>query len=271
MSKVALIDGDPLVYISACAVEQSTYSTPDGELFPTLAPARKHCDVIGCSHTEIERQVEAEPKANVLHIVKTMLERCVVRTGADDARVWLSGNKIPTFRDKEASIKPYKGNRDGYKPFHYNTVRDYLVDKWDAQVAHGIEADDALGIEMCANGNRDVICTIDKDLDMIPGMHYNYQKDKFHSINELQSYYRFYRQLLTGDAVDNIPGIYGLGPKSADKILAGALTEEDMFWRVLERYSEAPEYSGTVYDAFVENGILLWIMREVGDEWKPKW
>lgn len=271
MSKVALIDGDPLVYITACAVEQSTYATPDGELFPTPAPARKHCDKIGCSHTEIERQVEAEPKSHVLHLVKNIVERTLNKTAAKGFEVFLSGNDIPTFRDKEATIKPYKGNREGYKPFHYHTVRNYLERKYSATVVNGIEADDALGIAMCQGGNTDVICTIDKDLDMIPGMHYNYKTEKFHSTNDLQAYYAFYRQLLTGDTVDNIPGIYNLGPKTADKILAGCMTEEDMFWRVLQTYSEAPDYGGNVYEGFVENGKLLWIQREHGDIWKPKW
>lgn len=271
MSKVALIDGDPIVYITAFAAEKSTYATPDGEVFATPAPARKHCDTIGCSHTDIDRQVEAEPKSHVLRLVKVMLERTMDNTGAGSHAIFLSGNDIPTFRDTSATIKPYKGNRQSYRPFHYDTVREYLKDRWDADEVHGIEADDALGIVMCANGNKDVICTIDKDLDMIPGMHYNYSTNKFHSISELQGYYRFYRQMLTGDTVDNIPGIYGVGPKSADTALQGLMTEEDMFWAVLEQYSLAPEYSGAAYDAFLENGELLWIMREVGDVWKPKW
>jgi hypothetical protein len=271
MAKAALIDGDPIVYITAFAAEQSTYTTPDGEVLSTKGKAQKHCDSIGVAHTEINRIVEAEPKAHVLHLVKNIMERTMDRTGAGEYRVWLSGNTIPTFRDKVATIRPYKGHRDSYKPFHYDNVRKYLIDRWDAEVAHGIEADDALGIEMCANGNKDIICTIDKDLDMIPGEHYNYQKDSFHAVNDIQAYRRFYRQMLTGDPVDNIPGIYGVGPKRADSILEDAWTEEDMFWCVLESYSEAPEYSGIVYESFVENGMLLWIQREIGDIWKPKW
>jgi hypothetical protein len=271
MGKVALIDGDPLVYISAFAAEKSTYATPDGTVFATPAPARKHCDTLGCPHTDIERQVEAEPKSHVLRLVKVMLERTMDRTGATSHEVWLSGNTIPTFRDTTATILPYKGNRASYKPFHYNTVRDYLINRWDAEVSHGIEADDCLGIRMCSGGNKDVICTIDKDLDMIPGMHYNYQKDDFHSVSQRRAYYSFYRQLLTGDKVDNIPGLYNVGPKTADATLAGCMTEEDMFWKVLQCYSDAPEYAGFAYDAFLENGVLLWIMREVGERWKPKW
>jgi hypothetical protein len=90
-------------------------------------------------------------------------------------------------------------------------------------------------------------------------------------ISPMQGLYRFYEQLLTGDKVDNIPGIYGMGPVGASAVLEGCFTEEDMFWAVLDAYEKAPEYKGKCYPAFVENAQLLWIMREVGDIWQPKW
>lgn len=267
----ALIDGDPIVYITACAVEESTYTTPDGEVFGTPKVAKQHCELIGCDPNEINRIVEAEPKSHVLHLVKNIIQRTLDKTAASEYQIFLSSNTVPTFRDTAATIKPYKGNREGYKPFHYATVRDYLVTRWDAEVVAGIEADDALGIAMCENDNKDVICTIDKDLDMIPGMHYNYKTEKFHATNDLQAMYCFYRQLLTGDSVDNIPGIYNMGPKTADKILTGKMTEEDMYWAALQAYAEAPEYAGFYWDALYENGALLWIQRERGQIWSPKW
>jgi hypothetical protein len=271
MGQTALIDGDPLVYICGFAVESAVHETPDGEVFPTPAPARKHCEAIGCDPNEINRIVEAEPKSHVLHLVKNYITRTLDKTSATDYRLFLSGNEVPTFRDLAATIQPYKGNRAGVRPFHYDTIRDYMVDVWEAEVVHTIEADDAMGIAMCGGGNKDVICTIDKDLDMIPGMHYNYQTEKFRAINDLQAMYSFYRQLLTGDPVDNIAGIRNMGPKTADKLLAGKMTEEDMFWTVLQAYVEAPEYYKGYWDALYENGALLWIMREANDVWTPPW
>ena len=168
----ALVDGDVLVYICGFAAEDTVYSTPDGLIFSTMGQAVKHCN-----SNEIERLVEAEPLSHVLYLVKNALKRIKDRTGARVIKVYLSGKG--NFRNDIATIKPYKGNRSSVKPFHYNNIRDYLVNRWNAEVVDGIEADDALGI----NQSKDsCICTIDKDLDMVPGYHYNFQKDRLYDV-----------------------------------------------------------------------------------------
>ncbi len=60
--------------------------------------------------------------------------------------------------------------------------------------------------------------SIDKDLDMIRGWHYNFIKDKKYFIDDQQAIKHFYTQILTGDRVDNIIGLRGIGPKKAEKI-----------------------------------------------------
>lgn len=271
MSRVALIDGDPIVYITAFAAEQSVYETPDGEVHSTKGKAEKHCEIIGADKTEVNRVVEAEEKSHVLRLVKNIIKSTIEKTGASDVEIVLSGNAVPIFRDGIATIKKYKGTRQAYKPFHYKNVRDYMIKTWGASVVDGIEADDAIGIMQYKGNCKDVVCTIDKDLNMIEGLHYNYQTQAMFDISKMQALYRFHEQILTGDTVDNIPGIYRMGPVGAAKVLEGCLTEEDMFWAVLNAYEEAPEYRGNCYPAFVENAQLLWIMREVGDIWQPKW
>lgn len=67
------------------------------------------------------------------------------------------------------------------------------------------------------NLEKTVICTKDKDLDMISGLHYNWTKDKEpYEVSEQQALKAFYSQLLTGDRVDNIQGIKGIGNKKAE-------------------------------------------------------
>ena len=87
-----------------------------------------------------------------------------------------------------------------------------------------MEADDLVSIwahEALDRKEEYVICGIDKDLLQIPGHHYNYGKDTWQLINEEEALHNLYIQCLTGDNTDNIPGLKGIGPKKAQKILAG--------------------------------------------------
>ena len=103
-----------------------------------------------------------------------------------------------------------------------NYLHKYAVSKGAIQ-ADGMEADDLVSIwahEALENKEEYVICGIDKDLLQIPGHHYNYGKDTWQLINEEEALHNLYIQCLTGDATDNIPGLKGIGPKKAEKILA---------------------------------------------------
>lgn len=167
------------------------------------------------------------------------------------------------FRDSIAKTKPYKGNRTQPKPKHLKTVRGYLMDAWGFVLTQNQEADDAMGIE-AYNSEPDsyIICTTDKDLNMIRGWHYNPMKNMKFWIDESETLKHFYTQLLTGDRVDNIPGLYGIGPKKAEKILKDAKTEQQMFEAVLEAYDGNIEY-------LTEQGQLLWIRRQENEIWQP--
>jgi 5'-3' exonuclease len=70
----------------------------------------------------------------------------------------------------------YKANRkDMQRPKWLQVVREHLVTDWKATVTDGIEADDAMGIAQCTEHDGDsMICSIDKDMLMIPGHHYNF-------------------------------------------------------------------------------------------------
>jgi 5'-3' exonuclease len=97
--------------------------------------------------------------------------------------------------------------------------------------ATGREADDLLRIwaNQCRRVGKDyVVCTIDKDLRMIPGKYYNMNKEKMEEISEFLAMQLYYQQIISGDPTDNIPGIPGLGPKKAQKFISEALTEEEM-------------------------------------------
>lgn len=261
--ETALIDGDPIVYICGFAAEESTYASEDGTVHATKGQAEVYSRAKGLRTNGITRMVEAEPKSHALYLVKNLLLRAKDNTGATDYRVFLSGTS--NFRDKIATIRPYKGTRSNIKPYHYQNIRDYLIDSWDAEVVEDIEADDALGINQT---NDSVICTIDKDLDNIPGYHYNYQTNKLYEVSERRATYNFYRQLLMGDTVDNIQGVPGIGKKRSAEMLDECVDEESMYWTCLCEYVK--KYDKPM-EALIENGRLLWILRERGEIWEPKW
>ena len=111
-----------------------------------------------------------------------------------------------------------------------------------------------------------VICSRDKDLHMIPGWHYTWsagaQKEKpLWWQDETGALRCFYRQLLTGDSTDNIPGLYGVGPSSSCVKRIGTLNNElDMFRTCYEEYEKR---FGSYAEQFIkENADLLWILRE---------
>jgi hypothetical protein len=164
------------------------------------------------------------------------------------------------FRNDVAVTQPYKGNRkDTEKPVHYHALRNYLVDSWGAYVSEGMEADDMLAIRATELGDDSVIVTLDKDLDQVKGWHYNFAKKIKYYVTEEEGLLSFYKQFLTGDTVDNIKGVDGIGPKKASKLLEDK-TEGEM-WEVIV------EHLG--YDRAVENGHLLYMLRTQDDRWSP--
>jgi len=180
----------------------------------------------------------------------------------DDFLGYITGSS--NFRYQIANEKEYKGNRsDARKPNHYESLRNYLTEKWGFELVEGEEADDAIGI--AAYGMRAgafCIMSLDKDLDMLRGWHYNFVKDILYYITEAEAIKNFYTQILTGDRVDNIPGLHGIGPKKAEKILKDCHNERQLFAAVLEAYEDNLEL-------LTERAQLLWIRRKKDQIWLP--
>lgn len=121
----------------------------------------------------------------------------------------------------------YKANRKELDPEireRLNYLYQHSIDKWNAVPADGMEADDLVCIwayEAREKEEQYVICGIDKDLKQIPGNHFNYGKRTWDFVDDDKADLCLMLQALTGDGTDNIPGITGVGPKKAEKILSG--------------------------------------------------
>jgi hypothetical protein len=179
-----------------------------------------------------------------------------------DFEFYITGKGEPNFREAIAVTQPYKGNRSGTKkPEHLQALRDRLVNYWSAVVAKGEEADDLISKRMTQLGDNCICISIDKDLDTVQGWHYNFRKQDLYYVDADEALYNFYHQLLTGDRVDNIQGVQGIGPKKADKLLAELTTEQEM-WDV------CVEAHGSV-DRALEDAILLHMRRKDNEIWQP--
>jgi hypothetical protein len=179
-----------------------------------------------------------------------------------DYKIYLTGNN--NFRYDVAVSYPYKGNRTTEKPTNLSYIRRYLIDQWDAVLVHNEEADDAIAI--AATGNPDtVIVSIDKDFLQVPGTHYNMNNGLVTVVNDVDGLRFFYKQILTGDRVDNIVGIKGIGPKRASALIDGLTTEEEMYKTVVDTYKE----HNMDVDRVIENAKLLWLRRYEGQTWEP--
>jgi len=208
---------------------------------------------------------ENEDEWIALARVDTHMESILGTVGADSYRAFLSGQD--NFR---YTVNPqYKANRkDLQDPRHREACKHHLVVNWKAEITEGYEADDALGIHQTADT---VICSIDKDLDMIPGIHYSWpilrggnvvREGKIYEVSEIDGLRSFYRSILVGDRTDNIFGIDGIGPVKAAKHINHLFTEEEMLNKVAELYGED-------MDRLYMNAKCLWIQREEHKQWTP--
>jgi hypothetical protein len=204
---------------------------------------------------------ENEPESIAMARCSEFIEDLILFNGFGEYQGYLTGKT--NFRNEIAVTAPYKGNRKSAKPKHYQLLRDYMESAWSFTMIEDQEADDAIGIaayemevgEYC-------ICSIDKDLDMLRGDHYNFVKDERYFITEEEGIKNFYKQLLMGDRVDNIIGIKGIGTVKAERLLKECKNENEMYLAILEAYDGNAE-------RVLENGRLLWIRRQPRQLWTP--
>lgn len=154
-------------------------------------------------------------------IIASTLRKISTATGIHEMRIYLSGQD--NYRYEVAKTKPYKGNRVGMiHPEFLNHCKEHLVQKYGAIRMHGYEADDGIATDMVENGA--IHCGVDKDILQIAGRHYMYVKEEWVEVSEEQAIITRYRQILMGDTSDNIPGLPGVGAKTAERVICDADT-----------------------------------------------
>jgi 5'-3' exonuclease len=228
----ALIDGDVIVYNAG---------------FASDAAAKRE----GKEH---------EPLAYCLHGVSEKIRSIENAVGATKTTIFLSH---PVNR-REQLFPDYKANRDpNHKPYWYDEIKEFLLDHKGAIYSQeGDEADDALGIAAMMDEDA-VVCSVDKDLDMIPGLHYNWSKNNVdkgvYETQDPEALQAFYTQLITGDSTDNIPGLFKHSKiKATAQIkmpLEGMTRAREMYDYVMKIYRGDTNFVHLIAQ-------LLWIKRD---------
>lgn len=297
----ALFDADILVFRCGFAAERKTWNlawapiyetAPDGtqdlenpeftktKEFEYKRECMDHLDkVLPGVYSRVEGQdyrmwfeVNLEPLSHALQNVRTSVAKALEAVDCTefDVKMYLSGKE--NFRNEIAVTRPYKGNRDRlHRPTYEHEIRDFIKSQWDTTEAVNEEADDLLGIAQTKYGPLDsVIISLDKDLDQIPGLKYNFMHDVRYNVTDQEAVYNFYQQLLTGDSTDNIPGLPGIGPGKAKKALHGLEKEDELLDECCRMYQI---HSGKEdWETYMkEQGQLLWIRREPGQLWMSNW
>lgn len=167
----------------------------------------------------------------------------------------LSGGR--SGRDEVAVTKSYKGTRsDSTKSVHHEALLSYFTEEYKAFTVGEYEADDVV-ISLADNmRGRFVLCGIDKDALQYPGVHYNYVNKSVKLVSPWEANYNLSYQMLVGDPVDNIQGIYRVGKVKAEAILANAANPT---LAVMQAYKDR----GLSSDYYQEQLTLLRMKRDI--------
>ena len=215
---------------------------------------------------------ENEDEGIARYYADRLLQQILEDCKTDKFQIFMTGDS--NFRYQ--IFPEYKANRLNVpKPKHLKHLQEYITSQYDATWSNNCEADDLMGIAQCASDEDTTIVSIDKDLLMIPGKHYQWEirgnsggkpwvkPATFKTVSDLEGMRWFYTQCLIGDTADNIKGATGVGKVGASRILGQCETEQEMFEAVRDCFSLDEE--------FIMNAEVLWIQRKENDSIKEQW
>lgn len=230
-------------------------------------------------HPFVKNQFIPAPSERIESLVESLIQECISKTDADDYLCVLSGTG--NFRNDIATIQKYKGNRNPNvtRPYHYDTVGDYIIKNHPHVIVDGCEADDFIGIEQRKEPFTTVTASRDKDLDTFEGWHFRWacgdkQPERpMHWISRFKTYEFFFYQMLVGDSTDNIMGCgekremmwggnlvmrrKGIGKETAKELLSKCYTCAQFYITVYKEYYKL--FGDRCQEVMLENARLLYI------------
>ncbi len=267
-NKVALIDADTLVYTTCLELEERE------DLLPRDYYSSKEWE-------EIINAPTYDKENHCLWFIDPdyLIQRCseridevIYKVGTHKAEIYLSSGR--TFRHKLTDM--YKRNRKNLRyPTGLESAKTEILNHYDGMICDGFEADDIVVYLKRTDPKKYILCAIDKDvLNSVPGEHFDYYHQRMTwKKTDVTTAIRWpYIQCLTGDTSDNIPGIRGVGPKRAEKILEDTCLPGDMWGRVVKAYEKA---GLTIKDAILNMRLVnMHQLTKKGDKhvvelWQP--
>ena len=282
---IVLIDGDPIVYRCGFAgqhrIIHAILEAAEGSPFPVRFEGKTDRNNYLKEHPEHEllveeEELEVEPLPFVLQTVKQSLSPIEL---LGNPQLFLTGSG--NFREKLNPL--YKASRrETPRPVHYQAIREYLQTHKLATLVDGREADDEISIRahrLREAGLPYIVATIDKDLDQIPGRHYDYMRHIEYEVSEEQAEKWFWQQCLSGDPTDGVPGCWKIGRANAaamvDDWYLQKWTPEAIWEAIVETYRLSQKKSGCKYTdddparLALETARLVWMQKEPGELWNP--
>lgn len=216
MSRTLLVDADIYAFVASAATEGVFYFN-GGDAAPCVDENLEQALTIA--------KRDIEDLANKLKATRVI----VCLTDEDNFRL----SVLPTYKSNRKSVR---------KPSTLKKIKQFYADNYECYQRPSLEADDCMGIlsthKTLVSGERIIVST-DKDMQTIPGLLFNPQKDKTpRRIAEVDADRYFMQQTLTGDATDGYSGCPGIGPKSPFVArLADCTTVKAMWDVVVEGYA----------------------------------
>lgn len=158
----------------------------------------------------------------------------------------------------------YKKNRKGRSyPKHLSDLKEYAIKNFKNVVCdERWEADDLVAEAKLDNFRR-LVFAVDKDvLNALPGEHWNYHKHEVVKTDWREARMWPFYQALVGDSADSIPGVRGIGPVKAKKLLSPRMGIK----RLWETTKKVYKKSGLTEDDAIRTMQLVLVTQKKKDE-----
>ena len=175
----------------------------------------------------------------------TLEDSPIVLAFSDPTRKYFRHRLLPSY-------KSHRQKRAG--PMLVGFLKKKMAERYTTYCIKDLEADDILGIlatdEFLIPGDC-VMVSVDKDLQTVPGKHYNPNQPRagIIDINPFLSDLNHMRQTLIGDSSDGYSGCPGIGPVGAGKI---QLHGSRAWSNVVAAYRKAGKTAG---DALIQGRV----------------
>lgn len=186
--KVAGIDFDTVVFRTALRLQGDTFDI-DPEYDTVITKEQLE---------EGFEQIEAELKTIMFNAKCT--EYIIFLTGSTNFRY----NILPSYKWRR---------KNAPRPIALQDLKDMCIERLNCIIQDNIEADDACTMWFTheEEGIRKVLCHVDKDLNQVKGIHYNYDKDETYEVSQEDADNFLWIQVLAGDTADCYKGCPNVG------------------------------------------------------------